>query len=178
MTYTTVGSQLWDEVGDRRTPDRWVVVVALLGAALLVGAAIVVHQRGLTAPAIWTSGATGSWDKATSTTTYQLRLSNRAATDVTVTSARFLGADGRPVPGVLAAELTPVVVPGLTIPGAVDGPEVITTLRVTIDCPAMLVLPESMQQPVLVVDTTGTWPEHTAVLGDVLDPGTGFCTGA
>lgn len=169
---------LWESVRRRRTPDRWIVVVAVLIAALLVAGAAVARSRGMTEPRLHWSGLTGRWDAATSTTTYRLTLNNEGSVPITVQSVRVVGPTGEPQPGIISVEVDPVVVPPLEIPGAVAGPDATTTMRIRVDCASTVATDGWNKTPQLIAETTGTWPGHTVDIGELLDGAAGFCRDA
>lgn len=177
-TYATIDADLWRSVRRRRTPDRWVVLVALAIAVLVIVGAAVARSRGMTDPRLQMTGLTGEWDASTSTTTYRMTLNNLGAVPITVQSVRMVGPTGQPQPGVVSVEVDPVVVPPLEIPGAVQGPDTTTTLRIRVDCAATVATAGFDRAPQLIAETTGTWPTHTVDIGELGSGGSGFCRDA
>ena len=159
MTTDLVDEAVWAEARRRRGPSTWVVVVAILVAVALVWAALWARGTGRTSPKLTSDGKSGKYDAATGSIDFRVRVGNLGAVPLTVVSARAQQPDGSPTAIVRSVSVTPTEVPvGSTVYD--DGRQSIEVpMHVVIDCEA--VDPNGMQpDPVLVLTTTGTWPQH------------------
>jgi hypothetical protein len=159
VTTDLVDEAVWSAVRRRRGPSTWVVVVAILIAVALVWAAVWARGTGRTSPQLSTNGMSGKYHAATRSIDLRIRLGNSGAVPVTVVDAHFVGPDGGPSPVVTSVTVTPTVVPaGAEVyDGAAANLEV--PIRIEVDCTAIDPgLPA--QAPVMVLTTTGTWPQH------------------
>jgi len=159
VTTTLVDEAVWADVRRRRGPSTWVVVVAILLAVALVWAALWARGTGRTSPKLTSNGKSGKYDAGSSSIDFRVRVGNLGAVPITVVGGRAEQPDGSPTAVVRSVSVTPTEVP----PGSTvydDGRQSIEVpMHVVIDCSA--VDPNGMQpDPVLVLTTTGTWPQH------------------
>jgi len=159
VTTTLVDEAAWADVRRRRGPSTWVVVVAILVAVALVWAALWARGTGRTSPKLTSNGKSGKYDAATSSIDFRVRVGNLGDVPLTVVGARAEQPDGSPSAIIRSVSVTPTEVP---VGSAVydDGRQSIEVpVHVVIDCEA--VDPSGMQpDPLLVLTTTGTWPQH------------------
>lgn len=167
MSTLTIHPTVWHNVASRRTPGRAVVVVAVVLSMAVVWAATHVRDLGYVQPQLqttgWSSKSTGTHVDAL------LRLANPSSAHVVVVSARVLGPDGQPYPGVTDIVITPTEIPPgttATHPGY-DTLDAVTLVPMayTMVCDAVDRSDPYGQQATLVLTTTGTWPYHDSVIG-------------
>jgi len=159
---TVIDPVVWDGVRRQPGPARGVVLVALAVSVLLIGGAWTAAARGLTAPRLTTDGASAEWSDGASTSRATVRLYNVGLRDVTVVGATLVRGDGSPVAYARISGIDPVLVPA----GGDQADQAAATelrLTITVDCPSALASPGDADG--LRITTTGTWPDHVALVG-------------
>jgi hypothetical protein len=173
VTTELVDEAVWRDVGRRRGPSTWVVVVAIVIGAALVWGAFWARGTGRTSPHLTSNGMSGEFDAATSSIDFRVRPGNTGDVPITVVGASIIGPYGSPATGVRSVTVTPTVIPvGAEVYD--DGRQgVEVPMHVVVDCTA-LDPNQSDQVPTLALTTTGTWPQHDWARLDVAAI-PGFC---